>query len=124
MRCIAELVRRADDIPLLRLYVHGAPHRRQHTAVIERYRIELLAAAKSAGIPTPIKHRVALWALFVDPCSSDLDNLLMALFQAMDGKAHRKPTLLENDSLVTLVDRRAVFYPNEATNADRQMRSA
>ena len=124
MRCIAEYVRRADDVPLLRLYVHGAPHRRQHPAVLDRYRLELLAAAKAAGISTPIDHRIALWVLFVDPCSPDFDNLLTATMQAMDGKAHyRKPTLLKDDGLIAMIDRLGVFYPNDATNADRQMRS-
>ena len=123
MRCIAEYVRRADDMPLLRLYIHGAPHRRQHQAVLEDYRAELLAAAKAAKIPTPIDHRIALWVLFVDPCSPDYDNLLTALMQAMDGKAHRKPTVLRSDGLIGLVDRLGVFYPNGPTKADRQQRS-
>ena len=123
MRCIVEYIRRPGAMPLLRLYVHGAPHRRQHTAVIERYRDELVAAARAAGIPVPIDHRVALWVLFVNPCSPDYDNILTGLFRAMDGKAHRKPTLLKDDGLVALIDRLAVFYPNEATNADRQLRS-
>ena len=37
---------RADDIPLLRVFAHHAPHRRQHDAVIQRFREELVAAAQ------------------------------------------------------------------------------
>lgn len=122
MRVIIELVRRQDDLPLLRMYVHGAPHRRQHVAVIQKYREEIVAAAKAAGIHVPITYSVALWVLFVDPCSPDYDNLLAATYQALDGSTLKGPALLSDDGLIEVVERLARYFPNAETKADAQVR--
>jgi hypothetical protein len=122
MRCIVDFTRRPDDLPLLRFYIHGAPHRRQHMAVIGKYRDELYAAGVAAGLRMPIKHPIAVSVLFIDPCSPDLDNLLMALYRALDGTSHNEPTILADDGLIFCIERMGKFYPNEATKADRVMR--
>jgi hypothetical protein len=111
MRTIIEFLERPGDLPLLRFYIHDAPHRRQHYRVIDAYRQELVAAAKAAGISIPITKPVALSALFIDPCSCDLDNLITALFRAIDGKTHKGPSILADDSLVYSVERTSKFYP-------------
>ena len=71
MRCIVEYHPSAHP-PLLRLYIHGAPHRRQHIATIARYRGELVAAGWAAGLELPIAHPIDLRVTFINPCSPDL----------------------------------------------------
>lgn len=113
MRTIVEFTERGDDLPLLQFYIHQAPHRRQHHRVIEEYRRELVEAAQSAKIAIPITQPVAISALFINPCSPDLDNLVMALFRALDGKGHAKPTILKDDGLVNCLEKVAKFYPEK-----------
>lgn len=109
MRAIVEYHAGAHP-PLLRLYVHGAPHRRQHMAVIQSYRAELVAAALAAGVRVPIRHPIDVKVLFINPCSPDLDNLLTALYQAMDGCTLRGPAVLADDGLIQDVQA-SKFYP-------------
>jgi hypothetical protein len=120
VRCIVEYHQQLHP-PLLRLYIHGAPHCRQHIQVIQRYREELVAAARAAGMRFPIRHAIELKALFINPCSPDLDRLHVALYQALDGKTLRPPALLVDDGLIQAVSL-AKYYPNEETRADRPMR--
>lgn len=103
MRIIAEMLK--DQVPpLLRFYIHQAPHRRQDTETIRRYRADLVAAVLAAGLVLPLKQTIELWVLFVDPCSKDLDNLIVALFRALDGKALRgNESVLENDGQIVKV---------------------
>lgn len=110
MRIIAEFIQRKDDLPLLRFYIHNAPHRRQHYRVIAEYRDELVAAAKASKISIPICRPIGLWALFINPTSCDLDNLTVALFRALDGTSHSKPTILKDDGLIHVIEI-AKFYP-------------
>ena len=111
MRTIIEFIERPGDLPLLRLYVHGAPHRRQHREVISRYRKELVEAAKAAKIKIPITTPIAVSVLFIDPTSGDLDNLITALWRAIDGKASSGLTVLSDDELIFSIERTAKFYP-------------
>ncbi len=120
MRCIVEYHER-EHPPLLRLYIHGAPHRRQHFQVIQRYRDELVAAGRAAGLRLPIVDPIDLRVTFINPCSPDLENLLTALYRALAGTSHEAPTLLEDDSLIQSVSM-GKFYPNESTKADRPSR--
>jgi Holliday junction resolvase RusA-like endonuclease len=113
MRTIIKYVERADDLPLLQFYIHGAPHRRMHHQTIEAYRKELVEAAQKEKIVIPIKHPVAVSVLFIDPTSIDLDNLLTALWRAMDGKDHRKPTVLADDGLIHWIERTGKYYPQD-----------
>jgi Holliday junction resolvase RusA-like endonuclease len=117
MRCIVEFHEQMHP-PLLRLYIHGAPHRRQHTAVIQRYRDELVAAGRAAGLRLPIRIPIDLRVTFINPCSPDLDNLIVALYRAMDGASHASPTLIEDDGLIQDVSM-GKFFPHEVTKADR-----
>jgi hypothetical protein len=102
MRCLLEYkpATKRYDIPVLRLFAFGAPHRRAHRKLLELYRKELYKAAKNSGIQTPIKHNVELLVTFIDPTSPDLDNLLVATFQALDGKCGKGPTVLADDELI------------------------
>ena len=120
MRCIVEYHEHRHP-PLLRLYIHGAPHRRQHIAVIHKYRDELVAAGRAAGLRLPIWHIIDLRVTFINPCSPDLDNLIVALYRAMDGASHNAPTILVDDGLINDVQM-GKYYPNEITKADRPSR--
>ena len=117
MRIIAEYHPDDEPLPRLRLYIHGAPHYRQHYKVIQKYREELLAAAKAAGIKTPISVPIDLWVLFVSSCSPDVLNLGMALTAAMD------KSFLLDDSLIAWVSGMGSYHPNRATRADQPFRS-
>lgn len=115
MRTIVEFRERIGDLPLLQFYIHKAPHRRageKHHRVIVEYRDELVAAAKAAGVKVPIDVPVAVSVLFIDPSSPDLDNLVMALFRAIDGTSHSKPTVLRDDGLIHCLEKVAKFYPD------------
>lgn len=113
MRVIAKMEMR-QATPLLSLIVHGAPHRRVHVATIRQYREELRKACTAAGIATPINHEVDLWLMFIDPCSPDYDNLLVALYQAMDcstlNGTGKTPGILKDDSNVGVIRYLAKMY--------------
>lgn len=90
----------------LRMFIHNAPHRRMHHAVLSEYRKELWVAWKFAlGDLTdiPISESVDLDVTFINPLSPDLDNLITALFQALDGKTGKGPTILKDDGLISSV---------------------
>ena len=95
---------------LLTVYVHGAPHRRVHREVLKRYREELWKAAQGAGL-IQLKHQISLSALFIDPTGPDLDNLLTALFQALDGKCGRGPTILKDDKQIVFIEKAGILFP-------------
>lgn len=97
MRIIAEYDSAAYP-PLLKFYIHGAPHRRMHRAIIESYRKALLQACAEIRIKTPIKSPIDLSVVFIDPTSPDLDNLLTATFRALDGKT--RSGVLADDGLI------------------------
>ena len=92
---------------LLTVTVHRAPGRRAGSknarafeAVHAAYRKEIWAAAKAAGIPR-INHQIRLSASFINPETPDLDNLLVALFRALDGKTgDRSMALLGDDGQI------------------------
>ncbi len=92
------------------LIVHGAPHRRMHVRMIQQYRDEIRRACDAAGIRTPVDTTVDLSVMFIDPTSPDYDNLLTALYQAMDGATLKKPGILTDDSLIGTVRRLAKYY--------------
>jgi Holliday junction resolvase RusA-like endonuclease len=95
---------------LLTVYVHGAPHRRVHRAVLKQYREELWRAAQEAGLDT-MKHQINLSALFIDPTGPDIDNLLTALFQALDGKCGKGPTILKDDKQIVFIEKTGILFP-------------
>jgi hypothetical protein len=108
MRTIIECDERTSPITL-RMYIHHAPHRRAHRETLERYRVSLWEAWKAAGRSDTIRVHVDLSATFINPTSPDLDNLLTALFQALDGKTGRGPTILADDRLVSSLFRTSVL---------------
>jgi Holliday junction resolvase RusA-like endonuclease len=91
------------------LIVHGAPHRRMHVRMIQQYREEIRRACDAAAISTPIDTTVDLSVMFIDPTSPDYDNLLCALYQAMDGATLKKPGILTDDRLIGTVRRLAKY---------------
>lgn len=96
--------------PLLQLSIHHAPHRRMHTAVIQKYREHLLSACKAAQVPVPISEPLDLSVLFVNPASPDLDNLVMALYRALDGKTLKGASVLVDDGLISKLTA-SKFFP-------------
>lgn len=89
--------------PIISLIIYDAPHRRMHRAVITQYREFLRQALLDAGVGMPINYPIDLQVNFVNPSSPDLDNLLMALFQAVDGKTLKGNGILEDDGLIQKV---------------------
>jgi Holliday junction resolvase RusA-like endonuclease len=47
----------------------------------------------------------------ISPTSPDLDNLLTALFQALDGKCGQGPTLLADDRQIVFVKNLGLMFP-------------
>ena len=91
--------------------VHGAPHRRVHRAILAQYRTALWEAAGAIGIKHPMSHQITLSATFIDPTGPDLDNLLTALFQALDGKCGRGPALLKDDRQIIFLEKVGILLP-------------
>lgn len=96
--------------PLLNLSIFDAPHRRMHTATIQKFREIIYTAMQKHGIPMPIAHPIDLSVIFINPSSTDLGNAYLALERAMDGKTMKKPFILEDDSLISKVTM-SKFYP-------------
>jgi Holliday junction resolvase RusA-like endonuclease len=94
---------RKEFPPVLSLIIYDAPHRRMHHAVITQYRGFLREAMAEAGIGMPINYPIDLQVNFVNPSSPDLDNLIMALFRAMDGKTLKGLGILSDDGLIQKV---------------------
>lgn len=109
--------------PLLTMYVHGAPHKRQHRAMFQSYRDKIAEVARAERIKFPIRHPLDLVVLFVDPVSPDLDHTLEALFIALDGavkfKGSKTPPLLASDDLIHKVTM-SKFYPCEKTRSENR----
>jgi len=93
---------------LLRFFIHGAPHRRSHQAVLKQYRRALWDGGREAQIPV---NNVEPSAIVISPTSPDLDNLLTALFQALDGKCGQGPTLVADDRQIVFVKNLALMFP-------------
>lgn len=72
-----------------------------HVATIQKYRDAIRKACEAAGIRTPIEVPIDLSVLFVNPSSPDLDNLLTALYQALDGHTLKGPGILVDDGLIS-----------------------
>lgn len=96
----------------MRFFIHGAPHRRSHQAVLKQYRRALWDAGREAQIAAPLVNNVELSATVISPTSRpDLDNLLTALFQALDGKCGQGPTLVADDRQIVFVKNLALMFP-------------
>ena len=109
MRVIAKIDGKTVPATLI-FIIHGAPHRRMHVRMIQAYREEIRAACDAAGINTPIDTTVDLMVHFIDPCSPDYDNLLAALYQAMDGATLKGPGILTDDSLIGTIRKLSIFW--------------
>lgn len=103
MRCIAEY-REQMHPPLLTLYIHDAPHRRMHIRVLKQYRQIIYTACDAIRLQMPIDNPIDLSVYFVDPSSPDLDNLLTALYQALDDNY-----ILVDDGLIQRVTMMKLF---------------
>lgn len=89
-------------VPRLELYIEDAPHRRMNVESTAQYRRALRAAFFRADLFPPICHPIELHAWFINPTSPDLDNLICALYRALDRYAPkgRNIGLLADDSLI------------------------
>lgn len=97
-------------VPLLRMFIHNAPHRRQHRQVIRQYREVLREAFEAIGMKTPYPGLIDLSLIFVNPTSPDYDNLLTALFQALDGRALGCKGILKDDSQIYTIQGMRKLY--------------
>lgn len=84
-----------------------------HIRTIQQYRDSLVDACNKAGIPIPIADPIDLSVIFVNPSSPDLDNLLTALYQAIDGKTLKGPSVLVDDGLISKATI-SKFFPGPA----------
>lgn len=110
--------------PVLRMYIHGCPHKRQITPVLQRFREELLEAAQrqiGSQVDFPIMHDIDLHCTLVNPASPDLDHLIEAIYMAMDGKngSLKGPSILDDDRQIQALNIKK-YYPNPATKRDGQ----
>ena len=93
-----------DRFPaLLRLWIHDAPHRRMHLAVIQQYRVALFEACKAAGVPVPLDEPTDLDLFFVNPASPDRGGSYLAFEQAVDGLTLKGPAVFTDDGLIARV---------------------
>lgn len=115
---------RKRHVPLLQLYIFGAPHRRQDTTTISRYRECLRQAFLGADILPPIREPIDLGGYFINPTSTDMDNLICALFRALDKYAPRGHNigLMKDDSLIQRVNMAPIVINQKGEGA--RMRAA
>lgn len=86
--------------PLLKMYLHGAPHKRQQREVLQRFREDLMMHARrtiATQVDLPIDHPIDVEIVYINPASPDLDHLVEATFQALDGKSLKGPSILVDD---------------------------
>lgn len=95
---------------LMTFFIHHAPHRRAHRKVLAVYREMLWMAAAAAGITQQLTHDIGISVLFVDPTGPDLDNLTTALFQALDGKTGKGPTILADDRQIKWMEKMGLLF--------------
>lgn len=114
MKIIAKYIGTAEP-PVLMLWIHDAPHRRMHRAVLQQYREALYRAIRAAGLgdSLPIAHPIDLDVLFVNPSTPDLGNAYLALECAMDDATLKKPGIVKDDSLIQKVTM-SKFFPGPA----------
>jgi len=106
--------------PLMRMYIHGCPHKRQQREVIQQFREELLYVAKrSIGnvVDFPIDHPIDLELVLTNPSSPDLDHLLEAVYMAMDGKSMKGASILTDDRHIQSV-KLSKMYTEKPTKRD------
>lgn len=115
------------SLPVLYMTIHGAPHKRQHRKVLQKYREDLyeIASRRDRGIinkiDLPINHEIYLWTLYTNPNSPDLDHTEEALFMALDGKSLSGPSILTDDRMIQGVTKNK-FYSNPPTKRDNPNR--
>jgi len=105
-----------EFIPILKLALHHAPHKRMHRKTLQYYREDLLYVAQrsiSDKVDLPIGHPIDLEVLFTNPTSPDLDHLIEAVFMALDGKSLKGPSILKDDRLIQKVTM-SKFYHSRA----------
>ena len=98
--------------PRLRMYIHGAPHKRQVREVLQRFREDLLHMAKRQignQVDFPIDHAIDLELVYINPASPDLDHLLEATYQALDGKSLKGPSILVDDRHIQSVKMKKMY---------------
>jgi hypothetical protein len=89
--------------PLLRFYIHGAPHRRIHEAVLRQYRKALWEAGREARIAAPIRNNIELSATFINPTSPDLDKSVDRVVPGPRRQVRAGIALLADDRQIAFV---------------------
>jgi hypothetical protein len=107
--------------PLLSLTIWGAPHYRQEMEVIQQYREKINEAAHKIGMKIPYDDILDLSIFFVNPTSPDLANLMMAFYQAVDGKALTGISLLTDDGLFQEWRKVSKYYPCESVKYENRI---
>lgn len=108
--------------PMLTMYIHGCPHKRQVREVLQRFRDDLYWVAErsiSNVVDLPIDHPIDLTLFLTNPASPDLDHLLEAVFMALDAKSLKGPSIMKDDRHIQKVII-SKYYPNHATKRDSQ----
>jgi hypothetical protein len=106
--------------PTLELYIHGAPHKREHRKSLQRFREELteLAVRKIGDkVDLPIDWPIDLKVVYSNPNSPDMDHLLEATFMALDGKSLKGPSILTDDRYIQKATI-SKYYANPPTKRD------
>jgi len=106
--------------PILTVSVFGSPHYRQDMRTFMKYRREINRAADEAKICYPIEGPIDLWICFIDPTSPDLANCLMAFYRAVDKKALKGVSLMEDDGLFSKVTMMKL-YPSTQGRAENRV---
>lgn len=107
--------------PKMYINIHGAPHERQHRAVLQKYREDLTASfqRQMRDVSIPIDHPIDLEVFFTNPASPDLNHVLTALYCALDEKSLKGPAILKDDRHIQKVTM-SKYYAGKATKRDGQ----
>lgn len=111
---------RKEFPPILKLNIFGAPHRRQSRKDLNEYRRVLYAAWVQKVNELPIDQPIDVHVMFINPTSPDLDNCIMALYRALDGKTLKGPSILTDDGLISSITA-SKFYPNDPTKSENRV---
>ena len=121
---IPEFWRHFTTLPVLQVVVHGAPHKRQHRAVLQSYRDMMYEhATRRLNIELPIDWPFAVKVLFTNPNSPDLDHLVEAFYMSIDGAkgSLTGPGITTDDRLVQKIEAEKIYStaPTKRDGPDR-----
>ena len=112
MKIIAQLHEQPWS-PLIKLYLHYVPHRRQHNVIIQKYREALYKAIAKTGFRMPYGGPIELDVVLVNPESPDLGNSYLMIERCFDGKALKPPFILDDDSQIQVLHMTKMYTPGK-----------